>query len=324
MKKTTLNLALALALVFCISATANAAWQPKRDVEFINPSAAGGGSDLNARTIAELAKKHGFCPTNIVVNYKTGGSGAVGFAYMASKKGNDHTIFVLHNGHDLASYVLDWDVKAKDLTYLGTVAEDALMLCAMTDAPYKNVQELIETARERRVTCGGASRGTADELCMLMFNAETGSKLEYVNFTSSGENVTAMLGGHVELGVLNPSECIAQVRAGKIRPLVTFSPTREPGEFADVPTMAELGYPNASNVDSRAVAGPPDMPQEAVLFYQEMLRKITETEEWQEVYLKRNFLRPIFLDGQQSREARLKWTSEAMKRFEAAGIGKKK
>lgn len=309
-----------VALALVISGTANvnaAAWKPARDIEFINPNAAGGGSDLNARTIVEVAKAKNFCPTNFMINYKTGGSGAVGFSYLATKRGDPHTLYVLHSGHDLASYVLNWDVKATDLTYIATVAEDALMLCARADGPFKDLKTTVELSKKQRVTCGGASRGTYDHLCMILANNETGAKFEYVNFASSGENVAAMLGGHVDLGVLNPSECIGQVRAGKIIPLATYSPTREPGEFANVPTFVELGYPNLVNIDTRNIVGPPDMPAEAVDFYAGMLKKITETEEWKENYIKRNFLRPIFLGPKESREKLTSTSAVALERFKA-------
>ncbi|HBG16794.1 MAG TPA: tripartite tricarboxylate transporter family receptor, partial [Firmicutes bacterium] len=63
-------------------------WAPEREIEFVVPSSPGGGSDLNARTIADLAQKNKFSPYALMVVNKPGGSGAVSFAYMNTKKGD--------------------------------------------------------------------------------------------------------------------------------------------------------------------------------------------------------------------------------------------
>ncbi len=68
------------------------------------------------------------------------------------------------------------------------------------------------------------------------------------------------------------------------------------GVFTDVPTFKELGYPGIVVVESRAIAAPPAMSPEAVDYYVEMLRKVTETAEWKNDYIAKNFLDPVFYD----------------------------
>ncbi len=102
-----------LALILGCAASPSMAWEPTKDIEFVVPSSPGGGSDLNARTIAEFAQSLKLCPTTLKVVNKPGGSGAVSFSYVAAKKGDNHTLMVLHNGQDLGSYVLNWDVKSQ-------------------------------------------------------------------------------------------------------------------------------------------------------------------------------------------------------------------
>jgi len=321
MKKWTVLAAMALTLG--LAAPAAHAWEPTKDVEFVVPSAPGGGSDLNARTISEFAQSNKLCPTTIKVVNKPGGSGAVSFAYVAAKKGDNHTLMVLHNGQDLGSYVLNWDVKAKDLTYIGTVAFDAQMLCAVKGSKFTDLKTAVDLSKQGRVTYGGSQKGNTDHLSYIMSNAQTGSEFKYVMFNSSGEVLSAMLGGHVDLGVLNPSECIGQIRAGKIIPLATFSAQREQGELSEVPTFVELGYPNLVITDARAVAGPPDMSPEAVAFYENMLKQITELPTWKTNYIEKNFLTPVFMGAEESRAYFIGEADKAMARFKEDGLSAK-
>ncbi|NLY29189.1 MAG: tripartite tricarboxylate transporter substrate binding protein [Firmicutes bacterium] len=274
------------------SVVAAADWKPTRDIEFVVPSSAGGGSDLNARTISDLARKYGFSPSPIMVVNKPGGSGAVAFSYVNTKKGDAHTLMVLHSGQAVGAYVNDWRVKTEDLTYIGTVAFDELTLGVRKDSPYKDVPSLIEAAKKNpgKITIGGAQRGNSDHLCFELINKYTEGEFSYVMFNSSGEVMSAVLGGHVDVGIFNPTECIGQVQAGEIIPIATFAANRLGGLFADAPTFGELGYPEIQVTEVRAIAGPPNMPKEAVEFYEEMLLKVTETEEWKRDYIERNLL----------------------------------
>ncbi len=296
------------------------AWEPQKDIEFVVPSAPGGGSDLNARTIADLAQRENLCPTHIMVLNKPGGSGAVSFSYVAGKKGGENTLMVLHSGQDMGSYVLDWDVKGADLTYLGTVAFDDLILCALAGSEFTDFKKLVEASKTQRITYGGAHKATGDHLSFLKTNKETGAAFRHVMFNSSGEVMAAMLGGHVDLGVFNPSECIGQLRAGTIVALGTFASERLPGELAAIPTFKELGYPNLVVTEVRAVSGPPDMKPEVVAYYENLLRRITESEPWKRDYIEKNFLTPVFMDSRETRAFFLRTTQEALERFRADGL----
>ena len=314
--------ALFCAMVLSVCATAAFAWKPTKEIEFVVPSAPGGGSDLNARTIADIAKQQNLSPSNIMVLNKPGGSGAVAFSYVGSKKGDNHVMMVLHSGQDLGSYVLNWDVKGADMTYLGTVAFDDLLLCVTADAKVKDIKELIELSKKERITYGGSQKGNGDHLSFLMTNKFTGSQFKYVMFNSSGEVTSAMLGGHVNIGVFNPSEAIGQIRAGKMIPLAMFSEQRLGEDFAKVPTFKELGFKDLVLSEVRAISGPPAMSPEAVAFYETMLEQVTKTEAWQKNYIEKNFLTPVFKNAAQTREFFLRESQAAMARFKEDGLVK--
>lgn len=275
------------------------AWSPTKEIEFVVPSAPGGGSDLNARVIGEFSQKLKLSPKNFMVVNKPGGSGAVSFSYVFSKKGDAHTWMVLHSGQVMSAIVNNSPVKADMLTYLGVVGFDDLLLGVKKDGKYKDIQAVIKTAKENpdTVKIGGSQRGNSDHLSFEMLNKYAGMKATYVQFNSSGEVMSALLGGHIDVGIFNPSECDGQVKAGNVIPIVTFAKQRIPGNFKDAPTFAEIGYKDIQLSEVRAISGPPDMPAEAVKFYEDLLKKITETEDWKKNYIEKNAMTPVYMNA---------------------------
>ncbi len=296
-------------------------WAPEREIEFVVPSSPGGGSDLNARTIADLAQKNKFSPYALMVVNKPGGSGAVSFAYMNTKKGDSHTLMVLHSGQAIGSYVNNWNVKVSDLTYIGTVAFDELTLGVKKDGKYKDIKSLLAAVKRqpRSIKIGGSQRGNSDHLSFELINKYTGSEFTYVMFNSSGEVMSALLGGHVDVGIFNPMECIGQVAAGEVIPIVTFAKNRLTGLFKDAPTFAEIGYEEIQVTEVRAIAGPPNMPAAAVEFYEDMLRKITETDEWKQNYIEKNLLVNNYLNAADTKEYHEKMIDVNIKTFKEVG-----
>lgn len=276
---------------------------PVKEVTIIVPSSAGGGSDLNARTIANIAQKNKFMPRSFMIVNKGGGSGAVGFTDTFAKKGDDHTLMILHSGQAMGAYVNNWKTKTEDLTFIAVVAFDNLFLAVKADSPYKTVAEFIAAskAKPEEMSIGGAQRGNFDHLAFETFNKETQAQASYVSFNGSGDVMSALLGGHIDAGLFNPLEFIGQIQAGGVKPIASFATKRLGGIFADVPTLKELGY-NAVIVENRAIAGPPGMSEAAAKYYSDLLQKVTETDEWKKDYIEKNYLDPVFYDYRKTRE----------------------
>jgi putative tricarboxylic transport membrane protein len=271
-------------------------WVPDKEIEFVVPSSAGGGSDLNGRTIADIAFKNKFSPKNFMIVNQGGGSGAVAFTNVNAKKGSSTELMVLHSGQVMGSYVNNWDVKAEMLTYLGVVAFDDLTLCIRKDSKFTDLKSLLDAVKEKpeSIKIGGSQRGNSDHLSFELLNKNSNSKFLYVQFNSSGDAMSALLGGHVDAAIFNPSEVMGQIQAGKVAPVAAFSAERLTGVFKDTPTFKELGYKDVVVREVRAIAGPPAMPAEAVKFYEDMLKKVTETDAWKKDYIEKNLLTPAY------------------------------
>jgi len=119
-----------------------------------------------------------------------------------------------------------------------------------------------------------------------------------VPFNSGGEVTAALMGGHIDAGVMNPNEIVAQIEAKKATNLAVAARKRMP-DAQDVPTFVEKGYEFYWE-QFRGVVGPANMAPEAVAWWQDALRKVTATKKWQELYIKRNLLTPTAWVGEEA------------------------
>jgi len=299
---TTRILALVMAgLLLASGAAGPAAAQaryPAKMVEVVVPYAPGGGTDNLMRMITGIMDENRLSPVAINVNNRAGGSGAVGYTYLIGKKGDSHVVAGatpmvvsgkiegrLHGNHR--------DV----MTILMIMAIDELMLSVRSESPFKTIDEFVNAARAKsgQLTVGGTGTNTEDHIFTHLFEAAARIKVKYVPFNSGGEVTTALMGGHIDAGVMNPNEIVAQIEAKKARNLAVASKKRL-ADAADVPTFAERGYEFFWE-QMRGVVGPADMSPEAVKWWQDTLKKVTETKKWQEQYIKRNLLTPVTWTG---------------------------
>ena len=140
--------------------------------------------------------------------------------------------------------------------------------------------------------------GNEDNVCALMLNEVAGANVTYVLYDSAGDILTAILGGHLTGGIFNPSECQAQLEAGGVDCLASFSaePLENIQGFEEVPTCSELGY----DIDFRmfrGLAGAPGMSDAALTYWQEVCRQVSEDPAWTEDYLLARGLTPAFIIG---------------------------
>ena len=279
---------------------------PEKEIELTCPYSAGGGSDVFARTFAEMAQSVGGVSKNVMVVNKPGGSGAVGNSYIYNKKGDDYALCTMVGGQMMTAMVNNSEVQANMLTPIANLALDEFTLSIKTGR-FEDLDDFIEQAKDpnNAITVAGSGMASDKQLCMELLNKYLGLSLKYVSFDSGGEVLSAMLGGHVDAGICGPSEIVSQIEAGNVTTLATFSP--EPLEGIDAPTFTELGYPECTFQMFRSIAGPPDMPEELVKYWEEVCRKICESDEWQTNYCDANMLTNQFIGSDELLDY---WNSE--------------
>ena len=274
---------------------------PSRPIEVVVPFAPGGGTDNLMRTIVAIIDEHKWSPVPINVVNRPGGSGVLGYTYVLNKKGDPYVI--AGGSPTIVSAKVEGRLAADHrggFTTLMIVAIDELMLSVRTESKFQTLEDFIKAAKERpgQLTVAGTGTNSEDHIFTHLLEKAAGIKLKYVPFQSGGECVTALMGGHVDAGVMNPNEIIAQIEAKKARNLAVASKKRL-ADAPDVPTFAERGYDFYCE-QMRGVVGPANMSPEAVKWWVETLRKVTDTKKWKEDYIKRNLLTPTQWTGEEA------------------------
>ena len=292
--------AIALLLTSVGDALAQAKY-PSRTVEVVVPFAPGGGTDNLMRMITGIMDENKWSPVPINVNNRAGGSGAVGYTYLINKKGDSHVVAgatpIIVSGQ-IEGRLPGNHSDAK--TILTIVAIDELMLSVRTESPFKTIEDFVNAARAKPVqlTVGGTGTNGEDHIFTHLFEQAAKIKLKYVPFNSGGEVTAALMGGHVDAGVMNPNEIVAQIEAGKAKNLAVAARKGMP-DAPDVPSFVEKGYEFYWE-QFGGVVGPANMAPEAVAWWQDTLRKVTATKKWQELYIKRNLLTPTAWVGEEA------------------------
>lgn len=293
-------------LVLVSAAAGQAAAQakyPSRPIEVVVPYAPGGGTDNLMRMIVGIIDENRLSPVPINVVNRAGGSGAVGYTYLIGKRGDPYVVA------GAAPVIVSGKVEGRlkgdhrdGMSVLMIVAIDELMLSVRADSKYQAIEEFIKAAKERpgQLTVGGTSVNSEDHIFTYLMEKATGVKVKYVPFNSGGEVTVALMGGHIDAAVENPNEIVAQIEAKKAKNLVVAAKQRMK-DAPDIPTFREKGY-DVLWEQMRGVVGPADMGAEAVKWWQDTLRKVTETKKWQDLYIKRNLLTPVTWVGEEAND----------------------
>jgi putative tricarboxylic transport membrane protein len=296
----TRTVCLLLALVATIVGGASAAaWEPSKPVEFVVPWAAGGGSDVVARTVAGIVETEKLAPVPLVVVNKVGGNAMVALSYVYGKKGDPHTLMFAAWTNLMVPVMEKLPQGLRDFTPVARFVLDEQLLYVVESSPYKSLKDFVEAAKKspNNIKVGGVVIGSEDHVVNALFEAAAGIKLNYIVFRSGADIMRELLGAHVDAAWLNPSEAVAQQEAKKIRPLAVASQKRLPG-MPNVPTFKDEGFDVVFDSHFRGMVAAPGMPAEAAAYYVDLSRRVTQTAKWQS-YIKETMVTPAFIGGKE-------------------------
>jgi tripartite-type tricarboxylate transporter receptor subunit TctC len=278
------GLVLAVFMVAVGFGVAVAADFPNRPIQLIVPYGAGGSTDVMARAIATVAPKH--FPQPLVVINKPGGGGIPGRVDVAKSKPDGYTILVgWGSGEDLTvphQRPLPYEpFKAFDTLCRISVHTHALFV--QTNSPHKNLKELIAWAKTKEyVTSSVATKGSGGDVGLQVFGKFGGFKMQTVPGAGGAEAITRLVGGHVDMGVVHPSEGLPHVKAGRVRGLAVMFETRDPA-IPDVPTFLESGLDLATAGSVKGLALPAGTPKEVIQYLAAGFKKIADDPEFQRI-----------------------------------------
>jgi len=237
---------------------------PERDITLIVPWAPGGGTDVLARTLVKNAKQH--IGANINVVNRTGGTGAVGMQSVAQARPDGYTVGMLT--FHLSTYRLLGvsQLSYRDFEPIALLNRTPAAFSVKADSPFKSLKDMVDYAKANPgvVTIANSGAGANTHLAGALLAKHLGLKLSFVPFDGGAPARTAMIGGHVSALVSGPDEILQYYKTGQARFLAMVGPERHPS-FADVPTIAEAGYPFSEYIlDWRGLGTPKGVPAEAM------------------------------------------------------------
>jgi putative tricarboxylic transport membrane protein len=282
----------ALQMLVCACAALQSAplaaadWKPTAQVEIVVPNAPGGGNDAIARLLQKLMQEKRMVTTPIVVVNKPAGGGSATLSYLAQKPGDPHLMAAVSITQQL-NYITGTQVQRyRDFTPLATMIGDFIGFAVRADSPITSGKDLLERLRKdpsalaAGITAVGGNNHIAYVLAARSAGIDT-RKLKVPVFQSSGDSVTALLGGHIDLHIGSTSQLVKQLEAGKIRLLAVTSEQRLTGPLASIPTWKEQGVAGTFNT-WRGVWGPKGMTAEQIAFWDEALERISRDPQWKE------------------------------------------
>lgn len=272
-------------------------YKPTRPVEVVVHTGPGGGSDVLARAVAVMIEKEKLVPVRLQIINKTGGNGVVAAAYLAEKKGDLNTIGFF-TGVWLTNPLVSAEAKVtvRDLTPISRLVLEPAVIAVKADAPFKTLKDFIDAAKKNpgQLKQSGGSITSRDNVVRQLLQKQTGAQWAYISFPGGGERISALLGGHVNMMVIEPQEAGEHIRAGGMRVLAQVNERRLPS-FSGVPTLKEAGFDIPVVPQVRGVVAPPGIPKENIQYWEDVFRKLTRTPTWKK-YLDDN----QFEDGYQS------------------------
>jgi tripartite-type tricarboxylate transporter receptor subunit TctC len=249
-----------------------------RTITMIIPNAAGGGTDVAARLIAPVMEKDLGVPIAIV--NRPGAGTQVGTSEALKAKPDGYTLFWSYLPVTPCIY-LDPDRKAsfnrKDIKLIGNAYGAPFSLVVLANSPYKTVQDLIAAAKARpnQIKSGTTGFMATGYFANMEFQRAAKIEMPMVNFDGGAPQLTAVLGGHIDVGFNSIGELLSYRRAGTIRVLAVMGKTRS-AFLPDVPTLEELGIRVETSGSYVGFAAPADVPDKVVDVLTTSLRKATE------------------------------------------------
>ena len=305
------------------SGSGDGAFVPEGTVTWVCTSSAGGGSDIFSRQITEILGPSGLglVDATMIVDNRTDGAGEIGRNYVATMREGDADVTLLtFNSGDLMPMCDNTDNRVQNFTPLAIMAVDKQLLFKGEHTPYADMQAVIDAVNSGTAVTVGGSKGDdiATYEAMIAELGFTEDQMPYITYDSTGDAITAILGGHVDIVIAKPASASQYVEAGRIEAILALATERYTGNLANAPTLSEVGdYEDVEVPVWRGVVGPANMSEAAADYWSDMLRQVAESEQWVNNYLTPNMLISNYMDRETATEYMQQYQADYL-----ASIGK--
>jgi tripartite-type tricarboxylate transporter receptor subunit TctC len=265
MRKNWALLCLLLAAAFAAT-TARAADYPNRPIRLIVPYVAGGPTDAQARLFAEYLGRD--LKQTFIIENKGGAQGAIGAEAVAHADPDGYTLLFTTSSVVLLNQMLYKKLAYdpdRELRVLAILTDLPMIMIVHPSVPATTVAEFVAYAKQNpgKLYFGSAGAGSIGQLAGEMFKQMAGIEMTHVPYKGAAAALTDLLAGHIQVEFDTLGTALPPVKAGLVRPLGVSSAERV-ADPADLPTIAESGYPDYRVSVWYGIAAPVKMPQQAV------------------------------------------------------------
>lgn len=270
------------------SNTGSAEDYPSETLDWTVAFGPGGGNDLMARKLVQIIQEDGLYPNDIAVENREGGSGATGWGYLLSQRGNPYNVSTTSGSFLTTPLQADPGWTYKDFTHVGLLATDDALLLVNGDSNIKTYEDWVGFAKNKgTVVVGGIGTVNVDFILSSLIAEHAGYNIEYVPYNEEGQVQTSLLSGALDAMISNPGSILGQVESGDMQP-VLFTGNERLDALPDVPTGVEKGMSDLPSMP-RGLILPPDTPDYAKDWWIKTMQEVVKSEEWQ-TFLADNYL----------------------------------
>ena len=231
-----------------VAATLAPAWAqspaayPNKPIVLVVPFSPGGFTDVVARVMADgLGRSLG---QPLVIENKAGAGSTIGADYVAKAAPDGYTLLMISTTHVIAPSIykaLPYD-PYKDFVPVAKLVEGPYVMIVNAKVPAKNVAEFIALAKSRpgALNYSSSGNGSSQHLMAAMFVSMAGLKMNHIPYRGSGQSVTDLSAGIVEMSFVGAPIAVAQAAGGRVRALAVTSRKRS-AQLPNVPSLDESG-----------------------------------------------------------------------------------
>lgn len=271
---------------------------PSKRLDWTIAFGPGGGNDIMSRTLISILEKYKLYPGTIVAENRPGGSGAKGWGYLFSQKGNPYHVSTTSGSFITTPLQANTPWQPASFTPVALLASDDMLLLVNKSSKITSLKEFVAAAKAKPPSIGGIGAVNIDFIVPKLVSEKAGFTFNYVSFNKQGELITALLSSSLDAAMSNPGEVLGLLQSGDMRALA-FSGKSTPSALGKVPTFAEEGYDIGISLP-RGLVLPPDVPKEAQQWWIDTMKKVVQTPEWK-AYIDKQLLTENVLYGEDFR-----------------------
>ncbi|MDB5925436.1 MAG: tctC6 [Betaproteobacteria bacterium] len=258
-----------------------------------------------SRLLQRVLQEKRLASASITVVNKTGGGNAVGFTYLAAHPGDAHYVAVTPLTIITNRIVGANPISYHDVTPIAMLADEHIAFVVNPNSAIKTGRDLLDRLKKDPAAVSmalAAALGNANHIAMSLVGKAVGvdpKRFKIAVFNSSGESITAILGGHVDLAITTSGLVGPHVQAGRLGVIAVAADKRLAGPLAQVPTWKEQGV-DVTFSSWRALIGPRGMTAQQLSYWETLVAKAAAQEEWTRE-LEKNGLTSLFMNSEATR-----------------------